>query len=121
MATTTTTSDISAVAADISSLQARWTAATAEYTAQKTALGAKVDAYVAAHQGAADAHTAEVVAATALKATIIPVVAAAESAIDQFVLTTPWYKKAAAWVEKQKRYLLWLLGVLALYGIYKFF
>lgn len=117
----TTPTDITAVAADIQSLQTRWTAAQAEYETQKTALAAQVDAYVAVHQTAAAGHTAEIAAATAIKATIVPVVAAAESAIDQFVLTTPWYKKAAAWVEKQKRYLLWLLGVLALYGIYRFF
>lgn len=117
---TTATVDITAVQTSIKSLQTRFAAAQAEYETQKQALAGEVDAYVAAHQGAADAHTAEVKAATAIKATIVPVVAAAESAIDQFVLTTPWYAKAATWVEKQKRYLLWLLGVLALYGIYKF-
>lgn len=117
----TTADDIVTVAANIKDLQTRWTAAQAEYESQKTALAAKVDAYVATHQTAVVSHQTEINAANAIKATIVPVVAAAESAIDQFVLTTPWYKKAAAWVEKQKRYLLWLLGVLALYGIYRFF
>lgn len=117
----TAVEDITTVAADIKTLQTQWAAAEAEYAARKAALAATVDSYVATHQTAVVSHQAEIDAANAIKATIVPVVAAAESAIDQFVLTTPWYKKCVVWVEKQKRYLLWLLGVLALYGIYKFF
>lgn len=122
--TTTTTTDISTVAAEVTKLQALWSAAEKQYEAKKAALAGQIDTYVAAHQSAADQHTTEIKVATALKATIVPVVAAAETAtsdIESFVLSQPWYTKAAAWVEKQKRYLLWLLGVLALFGIYKIF
>lgn len=115
------TVDIAAVKNSITSLQTRWAAAQAEYQTQKTALAAQVDAYVADHQTAVVSHQTEIDAANAIKATIVPVVAVAESAIDNFILTTPWYKKVVAWVEKQKRWLLWGVGVIALYGIYRFF
>lgn len=117
----TTIETIVDVANAAKSLQDQWTAAQAEYEARKIVLAAKVDAYVATHQTAVVSHQNEIDAANAIKASIVPVVAAAESAIDQFILTTPWYKKCVVWVEKQKRYLLWLLGVLALYGIYRAF
>lgn len=117
----TTPVDINAVKSSITSLQTRFAAAQAEYETQKAALAAQVDSYVATHQTAVVSHQAEIDAANVIKATIVPVAAAAESAIDQFILTTPWYKKVVAWVEKEKRWLLWGIGALALYGVYRFF
>lgn len=123
MADPTPPSDISTIEADITKLQSLWSAATKQYETQKAALAARIDTYVAAHQSAADAHSAEVTAANVVKATIVPVVAAAETGlqdVEQFVFSQPWYSKVVAWVTKQKRWLLWGLGVIALYGLYRF-
>jgi hypothetical protein len=119
----TTPSPISTVQADIAKLQALWAAASAQYEAKKAELAKTIDDYVATHATAAAAHTAEIAAATALKATIVPTVSGADAAVttlEDFVLSTSWGKKAAAWVVKQQRYLFWLLGVVALYAIYRF-
>jgi hypothetical protein len=99
--------DITQVKADASKLEALWASANAQYTAEKAKLAAKVDAYVAAHQTAANQHTAEIAAATAIKATIVPVVAAADTAVsdvESFVLSQPWYQKASAWVKAHWRW-----------------
>lgn len=111
------TTDIAAVKAAAANLEALWATATTQYNARKVALAAQIDTYVAAHQGAADAHTAEVVAATALKATLVPVVAAAETVggdIESFVLSQPWYQKASTWVKAHWRWLAYGGGVIAL-------
>lgn len=109
--------DITAVEADIKNLQALWATAETQYAARKAALAAQVDTYVAAHQGAANSHTAEVAAATALKATIVPVVAAAETAgsdIESFLLTQPWYARLANFFKKNWRWVVYGVGLLGL-------
>lgn len=108
---------ITDVQADITDLQALWTTASAQYAARKTTLAEEVDAYVAAHQTAADKHSAEIVAAQAIKATIVPVVAAAETAgsdIESFLLTLPWYQRLVNFFKKNWRYVVYGIGLIGL-------
>lgn len=118
-----TVSDITTAEADWAKLQTLWATANKQYEARKASIVATVDTYVATHQVAASAHNAEIAAANLIKAKIVPVVAATETAaseLDQFLLTKPWYVKLRAWAQKNHRLLMWLLGVSALGGIYYF-
>lgn len=111
------TTDIAAVQADIQKLNALWTTAQSQYEARKTALAAQVDSYVAAHQSAADQHTLEIKAATALKATLVPAVAAVEtgaSELEQFMLTMPWYKRLVAFFQRNWRWVVYGLGLIGI-------
>lgn len=115
--------DITTIQADAAELAKLWNTATSQYEARKAALAARLDAYVAAHQTKADLHTAEIVAATALKATIVPVVAAAEVGlkdVEQFVFTSTWFTKVKKWMGTNKRPVLYGLGVSVLGLIYHF-
>lgn len=117
------TTDIAAVKAEAANLTALWATATTQYEARKASIAAKIDSYVAAHQGAADNHNAEIVAATALKATLVPVVAAAETVgadIESFVLTQPWYQRLVAFFKRNWRWLAYggglsLIGYIAVH------
>lgn len=111
------TTDIAAVKAEAANLAALWATANTQYEARKAALVTKIDSYVAAHQGAANSHTAEIAAATALKATIVPVVAAVETAgadIESFVLTQPWYQRLVAFFKRNWRWLAYGGGLIAI-------
>lgn len=115
--------DISTIKTDAEKLAALWATANTQYEARKAALAARVDAYVAAHQAQADLHTAEIMAASAVKATIVPVVAAAEtglSDVEQFVFTSTWFTKVKTWVAANKRPLLYGAGVSVLGLVYHF-
>lgn len=109
--------DISTVQADIQKLNALWATAQAQYNARKAALAAQVDSYVATHQGAADQHGAEIRAAIALKATLVPAVAAVEvgaTDVEQFMLTMPWYQRLVAFFQRNWR---WVVYGIALVGV----
>lgn len=119
----TPVSTIATAAADWAALQALWATAQTQYKARVDAIVTTVDNYVATHQVAASAHNAEIAAANLIKAKIVPVVAATETAaseLDQFLLTKPWYVKLRAWAQKNHRPLMWALGVAALGAIYYF-
>lgn len=112
---------ISTVKADIASLEALWSKATSQYEARKAGYAKVIDDYVAQHQTAADAHTAEIDAANVIKAALVPAAAAvvtAGSDIEQFVLTTSWGKKVAAFVTKNKRWFLYGGCLIGMIGIY---
>lgn len=105
---------ITDVQADIDKLQGVWSAASQQYVARRAALAAEVDSYVAAHQSAADSHTAEIKAALALKNTLVPVAAAAETAgseLNSFLLTTPWYKRLVGFFQRNWRWVVYGVGV----------
>lgn len=113
--------DIATVEADAEKLNKLWATAQVQYQARKDALAARVDAYVAAHQTQIDAHSAEIAAAALVKNKIVPAVAGVETAladVEQFVFSSTWYTKLKAWVQKNHRPLVWLVGVSALGGIY---
>jgi hypothetical protein len=116
------TTDITTVQSDIQKLNTLWTTAQSQYEARKAALAAQVDSYVAAHQTAADQHTAEIKAATALKATLVPVVAAVETGatdLESFMLTMPWYQRLVAFFQRNWRWIVYGLGLIAIgYVIY---
>lgn len=108
---------ITDVQADITRLQTLWSTAETQYAARKATLGAEIDSYVASHQSAADSHTAEIAAATALKATIVPVVAGVETAasdINTFLLTMPWYQRLVKFFQKNWRWVVYGLGVIGI-------
>lgn len=112
--------DIKQVLADANKLEAIWATANTQYEARKAALAKQVDDYVASHQGALDSHAAEIAAAAAIKAKLVPVVAAAEVAgeeIKTFVLSTPWYSKAATWVKAHARWVVYGGGIAAIIEI----
>lgn len=114
--------DIKQVLADANKLEALWATATAQYEARKTALAKQVDDYTAAHQGALDNHAAEIAAANAIKAKLVPVVAAVEVAgadLKQFVLSRPWYAKAATWVGAHARWVVYGGGLALIVAIAK--
>lgn len=109
--------DITTVQADIQNLNALWTTAQQQYETRKAALAAKVDSYVAAHQGAANQHSVEIAAAQALKATLVPAVAAVETGgadLEQFMLTMPWYQRLVAFFQRNWR---WVVYGIALVGV----
>lgn len=111
------TTDITSVQADIQKLNMLWTTAQSQYEARKAALAAQVDSYVAAHQSAADQHTAEIKAATALKATLVPAVAGIETAgseLNSFLLTMPWYQRLVAFFQRNWRWVVYGLGLIGI-------
>lgn len=113
----TVATDITTVETDIKNLVALKATWDSQYAARKAALAAQVDAYVAAHQSAADNHTAEITAANALKATIVPVVAAAETAgadIESFLLTQPWYQRLVKFFQKNWRWVVYGVGLIGI-------
>lgn len=113
----TVATDITAVQSDIQKLNTLWSTAQTQYEARKAALGAQVDSYIAAHTTAANAHTAEIKAATALKATLVPVVAAVETGatdLESFMLTMPWYQRLVAFFQRNWRWVLYGAGVIGM-------
>lgn len=112
--------DIKQVMADAQALETLWSTATAQYAERKARLAKQVDDYTAAHQGALDSHAAEIEAANLIKAKLVPVVAAAEVAAEDltaFVLSRPWYKKAATWVKAHARWVVYGGGLALLVGV----
>lgn len=102
--------DIKQVMADAQALETLWSTATAQYAERKAKLAKQVDDYTAAHQGALDSHAAEIAAANMIKAKLVPAVAVAEVAAEElttFVLSRPWYKKAATWVKAHSRWVVY--------------
>lgn len=115
------TSTIATVQTDIADLEALWTKATAQYEARKASYAKVIDDYVATHQVAAAAHTAEIAAANVIKAKLVPVAAAvatAESDIQQFVLTSGWFTRVKAFFVRNKRWVLYGGCLIAMIGIY---
>lgn len=113
----TVATDITAVQSDIQKLNTLWATAQTQYAARKAALAAQVDTYIAAHTTAANAHSAEIVAANALKATLVPVVAAVETAgsdAETFLLTMPWYQRLVAFFQRNWRWVLYGSGLIGL-------
>lgn len=104
---------IADVEADITKLQGLWGTATKQYEARKAALAAEVDNYVATHQDAVGAHAAEIQAANMLKAKLVPVVAAVETA-DSFLLTQPWYQRLVANLKRNARWYVYGVGLLGM-------
>lgn len=104
---------ITDVLADIDKLNGLWGTATQQYNARKTSLAAEVDGYIAAHQGAADNHAAEIKAANAVKAKLVPVVAGAET-INSFLLTEPWYQRLVAFFKRNWRWVVYGSGFIGL-------
>lgn len=105
---------IADVKADITAVTKAWDTVSAQYDAKKKALAAEVDAYIAAHQQAGAAHTAEIAAANAVKATIVPVTAAVESMAsdaNQFLLTQPWYQRLVAFFGRNWRWVAYASGL----------
>jgi phospholipase/lecithinase/hemolysin len=115
------TTDITTVQADIQKLNTLWTTAQSQYEARKAALAAQVDSYVAAHQSAADQHTLEIKAATALKATLVPAVAAIETGaadLESFMLTMPWYKRLVAFFQRNWRWVVYGVGLIGIVYVF---
>lgn len=114
--------DITQVKADIAKLSELWTTAQAQYAARKAALAAQVDDYITAHTTAANSHSVEIDAAKVLKAALVPVVAAVETAAidaNSFLLTQPWYSKAATWVKAHWRWVAYSGGMGLLVAVAK--
>lgn len=114
-------STIATVESDIVALEALWNKAEAQYAARKASYAKVIDDYVATHQLAADAHTAEIAAATVIKAKLVPVVAAVATGavdIEQFVLTSGWFTRVKAFFVRNKRWVLYGGCLIAMIGIY---
>lgn len=108
---------ITDVQSDIQKLNTLWATATTQYAARKASLASEIDNYVATHQTAASAHNLEVEAATALKATIVPVAAAVETAASEantFLLTQPWYQRLVAFFKRNWRWVAYGVAVLGM-------
>lgn len=112
---------IGTVEKDIADLEALWNKAEAQYAARKAQYAKVIDDYVATHQLAADAHTAEIAAANVIKAKVVPVVAAVATGaadIEQFVLTSGWFSRVKAFFVRNKRWVLYggcLIGMVLIY------